>query len=56
MSHSKLGPIPDDHFENEPGPPDAKYAGTASPELVNRLRDKAKAMKEKIQAENEEKS
>jgi len=27
MAKSKLGPIPDDHFENEPAPPNVSYPG-----------------------------
>jgi hypothetical protein len=30
-SYSKLGPIPDEHFENDPAPP-GTYAGRWSPE------------------------
>jgi hypothetical protein len=33
MVNSKLGPIPNDHFENEPAPPGVKYPGKWSDEF-----------------------
>jgi hypothetical protein len=33
MSRNKLGPIPDDHFENEPGPPSKEKQPLSQSEL-----------------------
>jgi hypothetical protein len=48
MSKSKLGPIPDDHFENEPGPPDADYPGKWPEDEIKAFKDETAAQKARI--------
>jgi hypothetical protein len=46
MADSKLGPIPDDHFENEPAPPGVKYPGKWSDEFEAELDAELERLKE----------
>jgi hypothetical protein len=49
MDKSKLGPIPDDHFENEPAPPEVKYPGKWSDEFQAAFDAETERLKQMLQ-------
>jgi hypothetical protein len=53
MSKSKLGPIPDDHFENDPQPP-GTYPGKWSPEQEQRFEERKRKLKEELDQQSKD--
>jgi hypothetical protein len=48
MSKSKLGPIPDDHFDDKDPAPAGTYPGDWSPEQQARFEERKRKLKEEI--------